>query len=69
MNHSPWYVQHTAEYEQQRIRDDMKQIRLEQKALKAETHKASRPGPQTSAWRAVRHTAAVVTQAILAMLS
>jgi hypothetical protein len=35
MNMNPWYLERMAEYERDRIRRDMKQIRLEQEAMLA----------------------------------
>ena len=69
MNHSPWYVDHAADYERQRIREDMKQIRLEQRAMKAEARTAESSQPKPSAWRAFKHATLVVAQAILAMFA
>ena len=35
MNMNPWYLERMVEYEQDRIRRDMKQIRLEEEAIQA----------------------------------
>jgi hypothetical protein len=35
MNMNPWYLERMAEHERDRIRRDMKQIRLEEEALQA----------------------------------
>ena len=35
MYQNPWHVEHMAQYERERIQKDMKQIRLEEEALKA----------------------------------
>ena len=35
MNQNPWFVERMVEYDQDRVRRDMKQIRLEEEALKA----------------------------------
>jgi hypothetical protein len=35
MNMNPWYLERMAEYERDRIRRDMKQIRLEEEAIQA----------------------------------
>lgn len=35
MNMNPWYVERMVEYERDRIRGDMNQIRLEEEALQA----------------------------------
>jgi hypothetical protein len=35
MNQNPWYLERMGEYERDRIRDEMKQIRLEEEAMKA----------------------------------
>lgn len=35
MNMNPWYLERMAEYERDRIRHDMKQIRLEEAAVQA----------------------------------
>lgn len=35
MNQNPWYLERLAEYERDRIQRDIKQIRLEKAALKA----------------------------------
>lgn len=36
MNMNPWYLERMVEYEQDRIRRDMKQIRLEEEAIQAQ---------------------------------
>jgi len=69
MNHSPWYVDQVASYERQRIRDDMKQIRLAQKAKKAQKLDAAASGSQPAALRVIRHATLAVTEAVLAMLA
>ena len=35
MNMNPWFLERMAEYERDRIRRDMKQIRLEEEAMRA----------------------------------
>ena len=35
MNMNPWYLERMVEYERDRIRRDMKQIRLEEEAIQA----------------------------------
>jgi hypothetical protein len=35
MNTNPWFLERMAEYERDRIRRDMKQIRLEEEAMRA----------------------------------
>jgi len=35
MNMNPWYLERMVEYEQDRIRRDMKQIRLEEDTIRA----------------------------------
>ena len=69
MNHNPWYVAQAASYERQRIRDDMKQIRLAQKALKAETRKASPSQPQPIALKTLKHATVAVAETILGMFA
>ena len=51
MNQNPWYVDGLAAYERDRVRSEMKQIRLEEAAMKAGDleqakgkSRASRPG-------------------------
>lgn len=39
MNHNPWYLERLAEYERDRIQRDIKQIRLEKAAMKANSLK------------------------------
>ena len=41
MNMNPWQVENMARYERDRIRDEVRQIRLEQKALKARIRQPS----------------------------
>ena len=69
MNHSPWYVDHTANYERQRIQDDMRQIRLEQKAMKARVRVEERAGSRPTVLRTFKHATLVVTHAILALFA
>lgn len=49
MNNNPWIVESMAEYERDRIRHELKQIRLEEKA-----RKASQVEAKTSKARAYR---------------
>ncbi len=37
MNQNPWHVESMAQYERERIQKEMKQIRLEEEALKAKS--------------------------------
>jgi hypothetical protein len=69
MNHNPWYVDNAASYERQRIRDDMRQIRLEQQALKAQTRAEKPSGLQPAALRTLKHATLVVTEAVMAILA
>jgi hypothetical protein len=69
VNNSPWYVQTGADHERQRIRDDMKQIRLEQKAMKAGTATAPSPRSRPMALRAIRLATLAVVQAFLGMFA
>lgn len=41
MNMNPWQVENMAQYERDRIRDEVRQLRLEQKARKARTRQPS----------------------------
>ena len=50
MNQNPWYLERLAEYERDRIQRDIKQIRLEQKAMKANSREA-----KTGKARVYRH--------------
>ena len=49
MNHNPWYLEHLAEYERDRIQREIKQIRLEREAKQA-----SSVGEKTTAVRGSR---------------
>jgi hypothetical protein len=69
MNHNPWYVDNAASYERQRIRDDMRQIRLEQQAMKAQTRAQKPVRSQPAALRALKHATLVVTEAVMAILA
>ncbi|MFN2121494.1 MAG: hypothetical protein ACK2T0_13985 [Anaerolineales bacterium] len=69
MNHNPWYVDNAADYERQRIRDDMRQIRLEQKALKAEARKSASSRTQPSVVRTVKHATLAVAQAVITLFA
>ncbi|HEX6035755.1 MAG TPA: hypothetical protein VFY83_15040 [Anaerolineales bacterium] len=57
MNMNPWYLERTLEYERERIRRDMKQIRLEEEAIQAQAShieekrkKAPIYGPRLLMW-------------------
>jgi hypothetical protein len=69
MNHNPWYVDNTASYERQRIRDDMRQIRLEQKALKARVRAEKPAGWQPAALGTLRRATLAVTEAVMSILA
>ena len=69
MNHNPWYVDNTASYERQRIRDDMRQIRLEQKALKARVRAEKPAGSQPAALGTLRRATLAVTEAVMSILA
>ena len=69
MNHNPWYVDNTASYERQRIRDDMRQIRLEQKALKARVRAAKPAGSQPATLGTLRRATLAVTEAVMSILA
>jgi hypothetical protein len=69
MNHNPWYVDYAAHFEQQRIRDDMRQIRLEQKALKSQVRAEKPAGQQPAALRSLRNATLAVTEAVLSILA
>jgi hypothetical protein len=43
MNQNPWYVDGLAEYERDRVRREVRQIRLEEKAMKA-MQREGKPG-------------------------
>ena len=52
MNQNPWYVDGLAAYERERVRSELKQIRMEEEAMNANnlkptksTIRLSRPGP------------------------
>jgi hypothetical protein len=67
MNYSPWHVEHTANYQRQRILDDMRQIRLEQTAMKAADREAMSSRSKATALQAVRHATLAVAEAVLSM--
>ena len=69
MNHNPWYVDNTASYERQRIRDDMRQIRLEQKALKARVRAEKPAGSQPATLGTLRRATLAVTEAVMSILA
>ena len=68
MNMNPWHVENMAQYERDRIRDEVRQLRLEQKALKRRIRRPSlvlkvwrllfsRSAPQASSQRSPRRRA------------
>jgi hypothetical protein len=69
MNHNAWYVENTAGYERQRIRDDMRQIRLEQKAMKARVRAEKPAGSQPAALRTLKHATLALTEAVMSILA
>jgi hypothetical protein len=69
MNHNLCHVDHTAHYERHRIRDDMRQIRLEQRATKVQDQTARSSRSQPVALQVVRHAALALAQAVLGMFA
>ena len=51
MNQNPWYVDGMAQYERDRIRSELKQIRLEEKAMKASQKASQREDNSSRAYR------------------
>jgi len=50
MNQNPWQVENMAQYERGRIQQEMKEIRLLERALKA---RVRRPSLQRQVWRLI----------------
>jgi hypothetical protein len=69
MNHNLWYVDNAAMYEQRRILEDVRQIRLEQQAMMAAHAKSLSSEAHPTGWRAIKHAALVVAQAIMALFA
>ena len=69
MNHNSWYVDNVADYERQRIRDDMRQIRLEQKALKADARKTTSSRTQSGFVRTFKHATLAVAHAVITLFA
>jgi len=51
MNQNPWHVENQAQYERERIQQEMRQIRLGERASRGAVQ---RPGPVTRLWLLVR---------------
>jgi hypothetical protein len=68
MNHNPWYVNNTASYERQRTQDEMREIRLQQKAMKAANRKGAPSPSQMAGFRAFRRSTLLVARALLTIL-
>ena len=68
MNDNPWYVNNTANYERQRARDEMRQIRLQQKAMKAANAQRASSRTQPTFLRTFRHTTLLMARAVITIL-
>jgi hypothetical protein len=68
MNHNPWYVNNTASYERQRTQDEMREIRLQQKAMKAANRSRAASPSQMAGVSAFSRTTLLVARALLTIL-
>ena len=68
MNQNPWFIEQMAKYERQQIAADMKQIRLAERALRADNGSAAQAPGRPSHARMFRRVALVLTKAIIAMI-
>ncbi len=65
---NPWLVEQEAKYRRQQIRDDLKQIRLAQKALRPDPSPAHPARSGRAPAGLLRRATRVLAQAILAMM-
>jgi hypothetical protein len=66
--HNPWYAENTANYYRQQVQDEMRQIRLEEMAMKAKDLRATSSRSQPTVLRAARHAALVLAKAVVVVL-
>ena len=68
MNDNPWYVNNTADYERRRTQDEMRQIRLQQKAVKAANPGRASSRSQPNVMRTFRHATLLMAKAVMTIL-
>ena len=68
MIHNPWYVDNTANYYRQQVQDEMRQVRLEEKAIKAQNLNAASSRSQPSVLRTMRRATMVLARAVVVIL-
>ena len=68
MTENPWYVNNTANYKRRRLQDEMREIRVEQKAMKAASPKTTSSAAQPVLWRAFGHATLLLARAVMTIL-
>lgn len=65
---NPRYVDNTAQYVRQRTQDEMRQIRIQQKAMKAANPKRASSRAQPTLLRTFRHATLLMARAVMTVL-
>jgi len=65
---NPWHVNNTADYERRRIQDEMRQIRIEQQAVRTANSKRASSRSQPTLLRSFRHATLLMAKAVMTVL-